>query len=275
MISPAAKPTLAAEPVPKVRDYLSYSAMNLYRSCPLRYKFRYRDGLPEDAVSASLVFGSAVHRAAELHFNRLLAGEPLPSLEELLGAYHDVWRDQLETAEVQFNKNDDVASLAKLAEPMLEAFRCSPVAQPVGHVIGVEEELRGAIIPGVPDLLGRIDLLIETEDACVITDFKTSRNRWSRDQAEDSAEQLLLYSELVKHWVPGKRVVLRFVVLPKTKQPVVDVYDLPVERRRVERIKSIVASVWRSIEAGLFYPTPSPLNCHSCPFRRPCRDWMG
>jgi hypothetical protein len=79
------------------------------------------------------------------------------------------------------------------------------------------------------------------------------------------------------HAMFGVRTVseLTIVVLPKTKQPVVDVHELPVERRRVERIKSIVTSVWRSIEAGLFYPTPSPLNCPSCPFRRPCRDWSG
>lgn len=267
MISPAVMPR------PKVRDHLSFSAMNLYRSCPLRYRFRYLDGLPEEAVSASLVFGSAVHRAAELHFNRLLAGEELPGLEELLSAYHDAWRDQLEVTQVQFGKDDDMASLSTLAGRMLEAFRINPVAQPAGRVIGVEEELRGAIIPGVPDLLSRIDLLIETDDAVVISDLKTSRSRWSREQAEDSAEQLLLYSELVKHLVPDKRLRLQFVVLTKTKEPIVDVHELPVESQRVDRTKRIVEQVWRAIEAGHFYPTPSAMNCGGCPFRRPCREW--
>ena len=269
MISPA------VAPMPKVRDYLSFSAMNLYRSCPLRYKFRYQDGLPEEAVSASLVFGSAIHCAAELHFNRLLVGEPLPSTGEMLEAYHDTWRNQLEVAQVQFGKDDDVSSLSKLAGRMLEAFRSSPAAQPAGHVIGVEEELRGAIIPGVPDLLGRIDLLIETDDAVVISDLKTSRSRWSRDQAEDSAEQLLLYSELVKHLVPGKHLRLQFVVLTKTKEPVVDVHELPAEPWRVNRTKRIVETVWRAITAEHFYPTPSPMQCPSCPYRAPCRDWTG
>lgn len=273
MISSANFPAHAV--APKIRDYLSYSAMNLYRSCPLRYKFRYQDGLPEEAVSANLVFGSAVHRAAELHFNRLLAGEPLPSTDEMLEAYHHTWRNQLQVAQVQFGKDDDVSSLSKLAGRMLEAFRCSPAAQPAGHVIGVEEELRGAIISGVPDLLGRVDLLIETDDAVVIADLKTSRSRWSRDQAEDSAEQLLLYSELVKHLVPGKPLRLQYVVLTKTKEPVVDVHELPVEPPRVVRTKKIVEQVWRGIAAELFYPVPSPLNCNGCPFHKPCRNWSG
>ena len=269
MISPV------VAPVPKVRDYLSFSAMNLYRSCPLRYRFRYLDGLPEEAVSASLVFGSAIHRSVELHFNRLLAGEPSPSTDEMLEAYHDAWRNQLEVAQVQFCKDDDVGSLSKLAGRMLEAFRNSPAAQPTGHVIGVEEELRGEIISGVPDILGRIDLLIETDDAVIISDLKTSRSRWSRDQAEDSAEQLLLYSELVKALIPGKRIRLRFVVLSKTKQPVVDIHDLPAEPQRVKRILRIVERVWRAIESESFYPTPSPMQCPSCPFRDPCRVWTG
>jgi CRISPR/Cas system-associated exonuclease Cas4 (RecB family) len=179
----------------------------------------------------------------------------------------------MEVSQVQFNKDDDVGSLSKLAARMLEAFRSSPVAQPVGHMIGVEEELRGPIIPGVPDLLGRIELLIKTEDAVIISDLKTSRSRWSRDQAEDSAEQLLLYSELVKTLVPGKQMRLQFVVLTKAKEPVVNVHELPVVPQRVDRTKRIVERGWREIEAGLFYPAPSPMHCPTCPYRDPCRHW--
>jgi len=255
------------------RDYLSYSALNTYRACPLRWKFRYLDGLPETAVSASLIFGSAVHRAAELHFNRLLAGESLPDLDELLTAYHDAWRDQLETSEVQFGKSESPTSLSQLAERLLEAFRTSPAAMPAGRILGVEEELRGAILPGVPDLLGRIDLLVETDDAVVVADVKTSRSRWSREQVEDSLEQLLLYSELVQAFVPGKTLRLQFIVLTKTKEPAVDVHDSAVEPHRVARTKRVVEQVWRAIEAGHFYPTPSALQCPTCPFRKQCRDW--
>ena len=39
--------------------------------------------------------------------------------------------------------------------------------------------LRGLVIPGLPDLLGRVDLIIETDAELVITDWKTSRSRWS------------------------------------------------------------------------------------------------
>lgn len=257
------------------RSYLSYSAINTYRACPLRYRFRYLDGLPEASVSASLVFGSAIHRAAQLHFDRLLIGEPPPRSDEMLTAYHDAWRDQLEIAQVRFSKGDDAASLSSLAGRVLDAFCASPAAQPLGRILGVEEELRGAILPGIPDVLGRIDLLTETDDAVVITDVKTSRSRWSRNQAEEATEQLLLYSELVKPLVPGKRIRLRFIVLTKTKGPIVDIHDLPIEPQRVKRILRIVERVWRAIESDSFYPTPSPMQCTTCPYRGPCRKWPG
>lgn len=61
----------------KDRDYISYSAIKTYQDCPLKYFFRYVAGLPEETVSASLVFGSAIHRAIEHHFRELLAGKQL------------------------------------------------------------------------------------------------------------------------------------------------------------------------------------------------------
>ena len=57
----------------------------------------------------------------------------------------------------------------------------------------MEETLRGPVILGLPDLLGRIDLIVEKSDAWVIHDWKTSRSRWNTDQVHDAAEQLLLY----------------------------------------------------------------------------------
>ena len=73
-------------------------------------------------------------------------------------------------------------------------------------MLGVEEEIRGMLVEGVPDLYGRVDLLTEDADSLVITDIKTSRSRWSPEQVEDSGEQLLLYSHLASEISPGKKV---------------------------------------------------------------------
>src|SRR5262245_28629712 len=100
------------------RDHLSFSALSLYASCPLRYYFRYLADLPEDVVSASLVFGGSIHRSLQVHFERLLAGGSAPSLDVLLEAFWDEWH-QHDHQRIEFGKGDGVDAIAKLAERML------------------------------------------------------------------------------------------------------------------------------------------------------------
>lgn len=270
-----ATPTCRTDASPvKQRDYLSYSAVSSYQSCPLRYFYRYVAGLPERTVSSSLVFGSAIHRAVESHFDALLAGDQPPTVEELRGEYDRHWQD-VDPQTVKFGKDDDRDSLGLLAERMLGAFQASALARPEGHILGVEEEIRGAVVTGAPDILGRIDLLIETADELVLTDLKTSRSRWSRDQADDAAGQLLLYHELIRGFAPRKRVRLQFAVLTKAKEPALDLHEVPANRQRIDRTKRILERVWRAIDAKVFYPAPSPMQCPTCPFREPCRHWTG
>jgi len=255
------------------RDYLSWSAISTYRTCPLRYKFRYVDDLPEPTVSAALVFGSGIHRAIERHFRELFAGNEPPVLEELAAEFQAEWQSR-PPEQVRFGKEEDAASLARLAERTLTAFRQSDVARPTGRLLGVEEELRGPVIPGCPDLLGRVDLIVDTDGALVISDWKTARSRWSADQAEEASEQLLLYAELAKDFAPGKPVRLEFVILTKTKDVAVDRHTLSVDPRKICRTKRVVEHIWLAIEAGHFYPAPSAMNCPTCPFRQPCREWL-
>jgi len=192
----------------------------------------------------------------------------------LLYVYQDAWRSR-ELEEINFGKTNDVDSLGRLAERMLVAFAESEFAEPAGHIVGVEEELRGNVLPGCPDLLARLDLIMETDDDVVITDLKTSRSRWSQQQVEDSAEQLLLYSELVRELVPGKPLKLQFVVVTKGNQPVVDEHTVSVDPHRTARIKKVAQRVWQAVQSGHFYPSPSAMNCPSCGYNKACRSWTG
>lgn len=256
------------------RDYVSWSAISTFRTCPLKYKFRYIDGLPEESVSAALVFGTGIHTAVEQHFQAALSGEEQPDIERLMFAYRNAWLPHDPDA-IQFGSTETRASLDALAGKMLTAFLASPAASVAGRVLGVEEEVKGLLIPGVPDLYGRVDLLTEDSDSLVITDIKTSRGKWSTEQVEDSGEQLLLYSHLASEISPGKKIATRFLVLTKTKEPVVEEHVRGVEPAAVKRTLAGVERVWRAIESGVFYPAPSTMNCSSCGYRAACRAWVG
>jgi CRISPR/Cas system-associated exonuclease Cas4 (RecB family) len=274
MIAPAAPhPNQIAEQLTG-RAYTSWSAISCYCACPLRYAFRYVENLPEPTVSAALAFGGAFHRACEHHYRELLEGRPAPVLDALMTAYNDAWTEHDGKA-IQYGKDDDRGTLDDLAGRMLAAFQNSKVANPPGTIIGIEEELTGELVPGVPDLLARVDLLVDDGDGLVITDLKTARSRWSAEQVRESAGQLLLYHELAKPMADGRPIRLQFAVATKLKNPDVHLYQVDADPQQIDRMKRIVERVWEGIEKRIFYPSPSAMQCPSCPFREQCRDWGG
>jgi hypothetical protein len=129
MTTTTLEPRPAQPSTPTSRDYLSFSAIRLYQACALKFFFRYRLGLPEETVSAALVYGSSVHRAIERHFRDLLAGNPPPPTDALLAEFWSGWQDR-DHQQVRFGKDEDLDSLGRLAERTLTAFQQSEAAQP-------------------------------------------------------------------------------------------------------------------------------------------------
>lgn len=259
---------------PRAFEHLSFSSLALFQQCPLRFTFRYVLGLPEETVGASLVFGSAVHAALEFHFRELLVGHAPPTLDMLLDVFQESWRSNI-GREVRFGKGEDINSLGRLAERMLRVFQASDLARPQGNILAVEEELRGTLVPGCPPLLGRVDLIVETEAALSVIDFKTARSQWSDEHVLEAAPQLMLYSELARPLADGKAMRLAFGVLTKTQNPALNMHPVVIEPGQVERTKRIVERVWQAIQSGNIYPNPSPMNCPGCPYRQACRKWAG
>ncbi len=271
---PTASPVSRGSAFGSDRDYISFSALRTYQACPLKYFFKYVVGLPEESASATLVFGSGIHRAIEHHFREIQSGHPPPGLAMLLEEYEQCWEER-QSATLVFGKDENEQTLHHLAGRVLTKFMGSELARPAGRIVAIEQPLRGPIVPDVPDMLGYVDLIVETAQQWILIDWKTSRARWSAEQFQDSIEQLLLYSVLVPDRVPHQSVHLQLTVITKTKEPAIDSYIRPVDPQHLERTKRVVQRVWRSIEAEHFYPAPSPLNCGSCGFRRSCQAWSG
>ena len=259
---------------PRAFDHISYSSVSTFQSCSLRWMFRYVLGLPRRTISSSLVLGSCLHKSVQFHFEQLLMGRTGTDLDTLLAVFQDAW-ESYDDQSIRYGASESRDEVGRLADRMLTEFLKSDFSRPKGTILGAEEELRGAVIPGCPDLLARVDLIVDAGDELVISDFKTARCSWNDLKVEDLAPQLLLYSELVKPLADGKPIKLEFAVLTKTKVPELIVHDVPLDPQQVERTKKIVEQVWLAIQEGHYYPSPSPTNCGTCPFRQPCRTWTG
>ena len=46
--------------------------------------------------------------------------------------------------------------------------------------------------------------------------------------------------------------------------------DVTASSERIQSIRQQIGQVWAAIQAGNFYPAPSPMNCSTCPYRSRC-----
>lgn len=263
------------------RSYLSHSQLALMRACPKKFEFTYISKTPRDFIPASLIFGGSIHAALELHYRCRLEGLSATP-EALLSAYHDAWRREVADAgagdmSVRFNKGDDQNTVDVLAHRMIAAFLASPLATPKGTILGIEEELRVVLDENLPDLLARVDLVTMTDGSLFVIDFKTSRSRWNEQKAQESGDQLLLYRQTVERMGRslGLPVKLHFAIITKAKTPAVQLMQVQTDPDRVAGVTESVSQVWEAIQGGNFYPSPSPMNCVTCPFKSRCPVFAG
>ena len=262
------------------RTYLSHSQLAQMRGCPKKFSFLYVEKAAPDFIPSSLIFGGSIHSSLEIYFRARLEGLGITH-EALLSAYHDSWRRQKEKAggdvPVRFCKAETHDSLHALADRIITSFLNSPLASPKGIILGIEEELRVVLDLDLPDILAKVDLVTQTDGSLHVVDFKTSRSRWTDEKAQESADQLLLYGATVGTMSESLAlpVKLHFAIITKAKKPVVQLLPVATNPDRVAAMKKNVAAVWEAIQAGYFYPNPSPMNCTGCPYRSRCPVFGG
>lgn len=260
-------------PSPTLPDHLSWSQVSLMRACPQKFQFQYVLKAAPDFVPSSLKFGSAIHATLEAHFRAFMEGIATDG-PALLSAYRSAWLEGDDMAiPVRFNKTEDAGTLEATAKGILEAFLLSPLAEPAGRVIAVEEPVRGSLAPDLPDIVARVDLIWQDDKAVHVLDFKTSRSRWNAEQLARNADQLRLYQALANPLADQMPIQLHFAVLTKAKRPVVEILDVPPNDAGVGGIIEAIRPVWEAITVGNFYPVPSPQNCTTCPFKSRCPAW--
>lgn len=261
------------------RPYLSFSQIYLMRACPKKFFAHYVAHARPAFIPASLIFGSAVHSAAETHFRAMLAGVTLGA-GDLHQAFRVAWKGQMAASDelpIQYGKDQDESKLDDLGKRMIDAFLASPAAQPAGTLLGIEEEFLITIDPALPDILAKVDLVYESAGAIMVRDFKTSRSKWNQEKATESADQIILYGRMLRDLSRGmeKPMEGEFVVLTKAKAPQVQVLPVPVTAEGIRRTQESIATTWQAVLAANFYPAPSPMNCATCQYRSHCPVFGG
>jgi DNA helicase-2/ATP-dependent DNA helicase PcrA len=235
---------------------LSFSQIDDYLSCPLKYRLRHQVRVPTPPHHA-LVFGNALHQAVAVANTRRTRGESVEP-ELLKAALEAHWQSEgfLSQEHERARFESGVASLERFSEQ---------AAQSDDQIIAVEQPFSVRI--GQDRVRGRYDAVRQMDSGVVITDYKSGdmRDPARAKQRARTSLQLQLYALAweSEHGSRPDAVELHFLegdvvgrVTPTERQ-------LDGARKKVEK-----ASV--GIRAGRFEATPGYPACDWCPYRRIC-----
>ena len=184
-------PELRQEP------HVSFTQLDTYLRCPLRYRLQYVDRVEPDFVPAALALGSGIHGAAALLFRGIASGAR-PTVEDVQAYFASLWALETTHRPVRFGERDSPESLLDLGTRML-AVLCAEVPDAT-EVVAVEsafavplvDQATGAVLDR--DLVGTLDLVErDAEGRLVVVDLKTAARKYSDLQVEASL-QLSIYS---------------------------------------------------------------------------------
>ena len=248
--------------LPKRGDGLGLSAsdIDLYRTCPLKYKFARVFAIPQEPT-INLRFGILVHQVLDRYHSEEMRGfggaegDGTDGLDRLLALFEAGWRRQ------GFGSSDDelqyrdraVAALARYFER-----HTAGAARP----IYLERAFSFQI--GEHSVRGRIDRVDRHPDGNLeLIDYKTGAPKAVEDLVDDV--QIALYRIGVREsWGVEAADGSYWYVLDDEKVPVAGESD------DLERVERIVLEVAAGITDQDFEPRPSFENCSWCDYRLIC-----
>ncbi len=253
-------------------DHLSYSQINCYLTCPLKYRFHYIYGLEEEFTSSALIFGAGIHSGIQAYLQSMLEADPLRS-DQLLDVYREEWRSS-GSRKIRYSARESEESLTNKAHELFTLF--VDQYNPAAEVIAVEEaftvdlnKLAAESPTPLPPLTGYIDAIIKNGSTTLI-DYKTSSRKPGKDV---NAMQLVAYSlGAVTLGYDPNELAYRYEYLVKTAKPEFVDYPVRIDEDDRRRFLKIITRVWKAIQSSIFYPNPSYL-CASCGYQGHCKEW--
>lgn len=255
------------------RPHWSYSALNQYLRCPLQFYFRRVLGLPSQTTGSGLVLGASVH-AALAAFHSAIQKHEATAREQLISAFQMTWEEREKAEAVIYKDGETRDDTQAQGINLIEVYLKEP---PPENVIAVEQSLLVPLINSHGEyletpLVAITDLITAGEDGTwKVTEFKTSGRAYSESEVATSLQPTCYVHAVAAAF--GRAATVEYTVLVKTKTPKVQRLRTARYDEDSGRLGDMVQTIERAIQLNVFYPVENPLNCSTCPYRQPCRDW--
>lgn len=242
---------------------ISYSALDTYQTCPLKYKYREIDRIKEPK-SKEAVFGTLVHSVMHyVHSPALLS----PSLEDALDFFSQNWN-----TDVWENELEERAAFSQGVK-MIQGYYVKN--NPADFTI-VDLESRFAIeigddASGKHIIAGVIDRIDKTPDGYEIIDYKTSKKMPSQETVNTNL-QLSIYLKAFLDRYPKEREHIENITVSLYFLKHGAKLSATRTEEQLTELDRIFLEVIAAIEAGKFDPILSPL-CDWCGYQKLCPLW--
>ena len=232
---------------------LSASDLDLYLTCPLKYKFRRVFGIPQEPT-INQRFGILIHNVLERFHKDSEEGEG-EGLERLMSLFETGWRRS------GFGSSDDELQFRDRARAAMRLY-WERESESEGEPVWLERKFDIRI--GPHHVRGRVDRVDRLADGSYeLIDYKTGLRKSEAELESDL--QLALYRLAAREaWDLEASSGSYYYVLDADK------VAAPAKADDAERVEQTVLEVGEGVLGQDFEPRPSPTTCSWCDYRLVC-----
>ncbi|MCD6149520.1 PD-(D/E)XK nuclease family protein [bacterium] len=237
---------------------ISYSALNTYQTCPLKYKFQNVDKIKEPK-SKEAVFGTIIHAVMNfIHTPGILS----PTLEQALDYFSKNWNSDIFESEIE-----ERAAFSQGVEMIRKYYQQNDISK--ANIVALEKRFQ--IDLEEHTISGIIDRIDKTEDGYEVIDYKTAKKMPSQEDVDNNL-QLSIYLQAFLNLYPKeiKNLDKIKVSLYFLKHGVK--LDSTRTKKQLENIGQVFLDVIKQIEEEKFEPKVTPL-CGWCGYQDRCPMW--
>ena len=256
------KEPMARQPI----SQLSYSQIETFDLCPLKYRFAYILFLPTPP-SGALSFGSTIHETMRDFYQRAMAGQN-PTKDDLLKILAENW------VSIGYNSREQQQRYKKEGEKILGEFfektynpKVLPMALEQSFVIRLGPTLK---------ILGKIDRIDPAQSGFEIIDYKTGKSSTKKEVEKDlqlsiyalvAVDGILTYTGILKQILKPEEVTVSFYFFDNQEKVSSSRTKEDLEKVREELLKKA-----KAISESNFSSTPGK-HCDFCEYKLICEAW--